>query len=179
MKRSGLAVTFGALALAFSGRAHADDPRFWANDVRTVFVIGKNIDRDEVNYGIHLDKDCIPIGNEPIYVYWRQNEQGPNVTEDLNALDRTVYGIKGQWVTKRSPDESKVLMTLRATSERSIAVITRKRDGKCVADPIATINGAPARLDRVFVHVAGFLSVDWIEIRGVASGKPVVERVKR
>ena len=164
------------------GVARADDPRFWSNDVRTLFAIGKNIDRDEVQYGIHLDKDCVPIGNEPIYAYWRQIEQGPNVTEDLNALDRTVYGIKGQWVTKRSrsaDEESKVLMTLRATSDRSIAVITRKRDGKCIADPIATINGGPARLERVFVHIAGFLSVDWIDIKGTVSGKPVVEHVKR
>jgi hypothetical protein len=175
-----IALAVIACSLGVGSDAHAD-ARFWANDIRTLFVIAKNIDRDEVQYGIHLDKDCAPIGAEPLYAYWRQLEQGPDVTEDLNVLDKTVYGIDKQWVTKRSPDENKVLMTLKATPTRGIAVITRKRDGKCVAESIATINGKPARLDRVFVHVPGFLRVDWIEIRGVdiASGQPAVERVNR
>lgn len=169
-----------ALALStLSGLAAAGDPRFWANDIRTLFFIGKSDDRDEVHYGIHLDKDCMPIGNEPVYVYWQQIEQGPNVTEDLNFLDRTVYGVKSQSVTKRSPEESRVVMTLRATSDRSITVVTKKQEGQCVADSIAMIGGVPARLDRVFVHVAGWLSVDWIDIKGTVSGRPIVERVKR
>jgi hypothetical protein len=158
--------------------AHAGDPRFGPNDIPTLFVIGKSDDRNEVQYGIHLDKECVPIGSEPVYAYWRQLERGPNITEDLNMLDRTVYGIKEQKVLKRSPEESKVLMTLKATPERAVAVFTRRRDDKCVAESIAFINNAPARLERVFVHVAGFLKVDWIEIRGLANGKPVVERVK-
>lgn len=169
-----------ACSLVLGNVARAD-ARFGTNDIRTVFVIAKNIDRDEVQYGIHLDKDCSPVGSEPVYAYWRQLEQGPDVTEDLNLLDRTVYGIDKQGVTKRSPEESKVLMTLKATPTRGIAIVTRRREGKCVADSIAFVNGKPARLERVFVHVPGFMRVDWIEIRGVdlATGRPVVERVNR
>jgi hypothetical protein len=158
--------------------ARADDPRFHPNDVRSVFLIGKSDDRDEVHYGIHLDKDCVPVGEQPVYAYWLQVEKGPNITEDLNLLDRSVYGVKGQSVTRRSTDESKVLMTVKAAPDRTVAIVLHKQDGKCIADPIATINSAPARLDRVFIHIAGFLRVDWVEIRGVANGKPVVERVK-
>jgi len=167
-----------ATALAVAPSARADDPRFGRHDIRSLFVIGKNIDRDEVRYGIHLDPDCQPRGAEPIYAYWQQIEQGPDVVEDLNFLDRTVYGIKEQRVTKRSPEESKVLMTLKATPDRAVAVVVRRREGRCVADSIAFINAVPALLDRVFVHVAGFLKVDWVEIRGRVDGKPVVERVK-
>jgi hypothetical protein len=178
-KKSALALALFVLAL--TPAAQAEDPRFGPNDIRTLFVIGKNIDRNEVHYGIRLDKDCVPVGNEPLYAYWRQVERGPNITEDLNFLDRTVYGIKEQKIVKRSPDESKILMTLKATSDRMVAVITHRRDGKCVAESIATINGKPARVERVFVHVPGFMRVDWIEIRGldVATEKPVVERVNR
>jgi hypothetical protein len=157
------------------------DPRFGPNDLPSLFEIGKNIDRNVVRYGIHLDKDCVPIGEEPLYAYWRQFEKGPGVNEDLNFLDKTVYGIKGQWIVKRSVDGSKVLMTLRST-DRPIAVIVNKNeDGKCVAQTIAKINGEQAHLDRVFVHVPGFMRVDWIEIRGitVATGKVIVERVNR
>ena len=166
--------------VTFSASAAADS-RFGPNDVRTLFEIGKNLDRNVVQYGIRLDKDCVPVGDEPIYAYWRQFEKGPDVTEDLNFLDKQGYGIKGEWVVKRDPAGSKVLMTLRAT-DRPIAVLVKKNDdGKCVADTIAKINGEQAHLERVFVHVAGFLKIDWIEIRGtsVASGKPAIERVNR
>src|SRR5579862_229788 len=97
--RGGLVVA--CLAVPFV--AQADSNRFGPTDVQTLFVIGKNLDRNEVQYGIRLDKDCVPVGKEPLYAYWRQFEKGPNVTEDLNFLDRTVYGIGGQWVTERSP----------------------------------------------------------------------------
>ena len=166
------------VASAWAPRASADDARFGKHDVRSLFVIGKNIDRDEVRYGVHLDEDCRPRGSEPIYAYWQQLVQGADVVEDLTFLDRTVYGIKEQRVTKRAPEESKVLMTLKATPDRMIAVLVHRRDGRCVADSIAFINAVPSFLDRVFVHVAGFLKVDWVEIRGRLNGKPVVERVK-
>lgn len=182
VKRILLAPLALSATVAFAATALADASRFGPNDVRTLFAIGKNLDRNEVQYGIRLDKDCVPVGDEPVYAYWRQFEQGPEVTEDLNFLDKQGYGIKGEWVTKRAADGSKVLMKLRATEDRGIAVIVKKADnGKCVGDAIATINGQPAHLSRVFVHVAGFLKVDWIEIKGtnVANGQAVVERINR
>ncbi len=175
--RLGARLAFVAI-VTYAGVAAADS-RFGPYDVRTLFEIGKNLDRNVVQYGIRLDKDCVPIGDEPIYAYWRQFEKGPDVTEDLNFLDKQGYGIKGEWVTKRDPAGSKVLMTLRAT-DRPIAVLVKKGDdGKCVGDSIAKINGEQAHLEKVFVHVKSWLNVDWVEIRGtsVASGKPIVERV--
>jgi hypothetical protein len=169
-----------ALAAAVSlapAVARASESRFGKHDIQTLFAIGKNLDRNEVQYGIRLDQNCVPYGDAPVYAYWRQYEEGPTVTEDLNMLDRTVYGIKSQAVVKRSPDESKVLMTIKAT-DRTIAVVTHNRNGKCVADPIALINGSPARLERVFVHVKSWLNVDWIEIKGSANGQTIVERIK-
>ena len=179
MPRRGARVIFGAV-IAYAATAQAES-RFGPHDVRTLYEIGKNLDKNVVQYGIRLDKDCVPVGNEPIYAYWRQFEQGPEVTEDLNFLDKQGYGIKGEWVTKRSAEGSKVLMTLRATDRPVAILVKRSDDGRCVGDAIATINGAPAHLERVFVHVAGFLKVDWVEIRGtsVADGKPVAERVNR
>jgi hypothetical protein len=167
----------GAIAALAPASAEAEESRFGRYDIQTLFAIGKNVDRNEVQYGIRLDQDCVPYGDAPVYGYWRQYEQGPSVTENLNMLDRTVYGIKNQTVVKRGADESKVLMTLRST-DRPIAVVTHKRDGKCVAETYAHINGISALLHTVFVHVAGFLSVDWIEIRGTASGRPIIEHVK-
>lgn len=172
-------VALGVVSVVFLvTAARAADPRFGPNDIHTLFVVGKSDDRNEVQYGIHLDASCTPIGEAPVYAYWRQLERGPDVTEDLNMLDRTVYGVREQRVLVRSAQESKVLMTIKATPTRGIAIFVRKRDGKCVPEVIATINGSASLLERVFVHVAGFLSVDWIEIRGQLNGQPVVEHVK-
>lgn len=160
--------------------AQADESRFGPNDVRTVFAIGKNLDRNEVQYGVRLDNQCRPESNEPVYAYWRQFEQGPNVTEDLNFLDKTAYGIKSQSIQLQTDRGTKIVMTLRATSERGIAVVVRKDGATCTAEALAFINNTPARLTRVYVHVAGFLSVDYIELIGTRldNGKPVVERIQ-
>jgi len=156
--------------------AHAD-PTFGPNDIRTLFAIKKSENKNEVHYGIHLDPNCVPIGDEPIFAYWQDFEKGPNVLADLTLFEKSAYGIKGQWVRKRSAEESKVLMSLKATPDRGILVTTSKKNGKCVAESLATINKEPALLEQVFVHIAGFLSVDWIELRGFRMGKPSVERV--
>ncbi|HSO36709.1 MAG TPA: DUF4833 domain-containing protein [Labilithrix sp.] len=158
--------------------AHAD-PSFGANDIRTLFAIKKSENKNEVHYGIHLDAACLPVGEAPIFAYWQDYEKGPNVVADLGMLEKSAYGIKGQWVKKRTAEESKILMSLNATPDRGIMITTTKKDGKCVSETLATINKEPALLEQVFVHIAGFLSVDWIELRGLRFGKPMVERVRR
>lgn len=159
--------------------AHAEG-RFGPHDIRTLFVIGKNLDRNEVQYGLRLDKDCVPIGDEPVYAYWRQYEKGPEVTEDLNFLDRTGYGIKDQKVEQRSPAGSKVTMRLRATSDRSIGIYVRKEGEKCVAEPMTYIAGTAAQLQRIHVQLSGPLSIQYIDIRGLRADnrQPINERAK-
>jgi hypothetical protein len=159
--------------------AHAEG-RFGQFDVRTLFAIGKNTDRNEVQYGIRLDKDCVPQGDEPIYAYWRQYEKGPEVTEDLNFLDKTGYGIKDQRVEQRSPGGSKVVMRLRATSDRSIGVYVKKDGATCVAEPVTYISGVSARLQKIHVQLSGPLSIDYIDIRGVRTDnkQPINEKTK-
>ncbi|APR79274.1 Hypothetical protein A7982_04621 [Minicystis rosea] len=170
-----MVVGFAALAPT----AHAEG-RFGPHDIRTMFVIGKNLDRNEVQYGIRLDKDCVPIGDEPVYAYWRQYEKGPEVTEDLNFLDRTGYGIKDQKVEQRAATGSKVMMRLRATSDRSIGIYIRKEGEKCVADPMTYIAGTAAQLQRIHVQLSGPLSIQYIDIRGLRADnkQPINERAK-
>jgi hypothetical protein len=154
--------------------------RFGPYDIRTLFAIDKSNDRNRVEYGIRLDKDCVPAGSEPVYAYWRQYERGPEVTDDLNFGDRTVYGIKDQHVDVQPGGGTRVVIRLRATSSRSIGIYVRKERGVCVADSMTFIAGTPARLNLIHVELAGFLSVRWIELRGqrTDSGQPIVERVK-
>jgi hypothetical protein len=173
-----LSLLAGSLLLASGGVRAADAPTFGPNDVRTLFYIAKSDDRDEVHYGIHLDKNCLPVGGSPVFAYWQQIEQGPNVVEELNTLDRTVYGIDRQNVAKRAADESVVTMAIRAASDRTVTISIRRQNDKCVVESMGLIAGTRAQVERVFIHIAGFLRVDWIEIRGSANGKVIVERVK-
>jgi hypothetical protein len=174
-----MAALAALLALGAAPLAHAAG-RFGPYDVRTMFVIGKNTDRNEVQFGIRLDADCVPIGDEPIYAYWRQFEKGPDVTEDLNFLDKTGYGIKGQTVEQRSASGSKVVLRLRATSDRSIAVYTRKEGNACVADAVSYISGVSSHLKRIHVQLTGPISIAYIEISGTRTDNnpPIVERAR-
>ena len=173
------AIILFSMVTFFSFAAQADDYNpFLPGDIRVLFVVKKNTNRNEVGYGIHLDKQCQPVGEEPIFAYWRQFERSPTAIDELTFLDKTVYGIKSQKILNRTPEESKVLMTIKAASDRGIAIITKMSEGKCVAKTIAFINGTPGNLESVFVHVPGFMSVDWIELRGTVDGKEAIERIK-
>lgn len=170
----------GALALSCLPGSAGAEGRFGPHDVRSFFGIGKNTDRNEVQYGIRLDKDCLPVGDEPIYAYWRQYEKGPEVTADLNFLDRTGYGIKRQKVEVRAASGSRVSMVLRATSKRAIALSVRKENNVCVGEALAYINGVSARLEHIHVQLSGPISIDWIDIIGkrVDDRRPIAERTK-
>jgi hypothetical protein len=177
---SAVALAVGcAIAIAPADSASADE-RFGAYDVHTLFAIDKNTDRNQVQYGIRLDRDCVPRGSEPVYAYWRQFERGADVTDDLNFLDRTVYGIKDQHVAAQPGGITRVVIRLRATSDRAIGVYVRKENGACVGDAVTYIGGISARLRLVHVELAGPFSVSWIELRGAKTdgGQPIVERVK-
>jgi len=168
------------LAVASAGRLALADARFGPHDIRALFAIDKSDDRNRVEYGIRLDQNCVPRESAPVYAYWRQVERGPEVTDDLNLTDRTVYGIKDQQISAQPGGGTRVVIRLRATSSRSIGIYVRKRNGVCLADSTTFIAGAAARLRLIHVQLAGPLSVSWIELRGerTDSGQPIVERIK-
>lgn len=170
----------GALGLTLLGPGAAAEGRFGPHDVRTLFVIGKNTDRNEVQYGIRLDAACVPVGDEPVYAYWRQYEKGPEITEDLNFLDRTGYGIRKQKVEQRSASGSRVVLSLRATSDRSMAIQVRKEGNACAGEAHTYISGVPAKLARIHIQLSGPLSIDYIDIRGTRldNKQPISERAK-
>jgi hypothetical protein len=169
-----------SLAVGVAGRSALASARFGPYDVRTLFAIDKSNDRNRVEYGIRLDQDCVPQGNNPVYAYWRQIERGPEVTDDLNFNDRTVYGVQRQHVSAEPGGGTRIVIRLRATSNRSIGIFARKANGVCVADSTTFISGVAARLRLVHVELAGPLSVKWVELRGQRSDndESIVERVK-
>src|SRR5215510_9294156 len=83
--------------------APANEPRFGANDLETLFFISKSDDKNRVDYGMRLDSRCAPSGEEPVFPYWREFEPPPPVrTKPMSAFSKMGYGISTQRVVRRT-----------------------------------------------------------------------------
>jgi Domain of unknown function (DUF4833) len=167
-----------SLALLLAQTPALANPRVGRHDVPTLFAIGKNTDRNQVQYGIRLDDHCMPIGSAPVYAYWRQFEKGPEVLEDLNFLDRIAYGIADQ---RANGDAAapRIVLRLRAAAHRLIAVYPYRDGDRCAAHSMTIIAGGPAQLHEIHVQLSGPISVAWVDLVGTRDdGSPAVERVK-
>jgi hypothetical protein len=174
------ACLFGAI-VAIAPSARADDVVFGPHDVATVFFISKSDDKNRVDFGIHLDGDCVPVGGSAVFSYWREFEHAPPVRlHGLSLLDKIPYGIDGQGLVARTPAGADYVVRLKKF-DRPIGIATRKEaDGTCTAKARAQIQGAVAEFVSVYAKLAGLFSVDYIDIHGKdASGAPIVERVKK
>lgn len=166
-----------ALFLAFASLAYAT-PRIGAHDLPTLFYVAKSDDRNRVDYGVRLDASCSPVGEEPMFAYWRRFEPGQDPLGDLNLLDRTIYGIAQQEVRTRAANGSWIEVSLRALPSRRVLVLVQRAGDRCVGAAQTDIRGRESILDHVFVQLRGPASIDHAMIRGEdrASGEPVSER---
>jgi hypothetical protein len=162
--------------------ANADEVRFGAHDVATVFFISKSDDNNRVDYGIRLDADCIPVGNSAVFGYWREFEHAPPVRiTSWSFLDKIPYGFSDQGLVSRTPTGADYFVRLKQF-DRTIAIATKKEaDGTCSATPRAKIGGAVAQLVFVYAKLAGPFSVSYIDIHGkdFATGAAILERVNK
>lgn len=154
------------------------DPTFGEHDVRTVFHIAKSDDRNRVDYGIHLDDRCRPVGSQPIYAYWHRFEPGAARYGDLNAFDAQVYGIVRQEVRSRASTGTWTEMRIGAMPNLSILVLTQRVGDRCVARARIDVNDRPAYVDRVFVQLDPPFGISHVVFSGVdvESARPVSER---
>lgn len=165
-----------ALSLV-AGLAHAT-PRIGAHDLPTLFYVAKSDDRNRVDYGVHLDASCSPVGEEPLFAYWRRFEPGQDPLGDLNVLDRTIYGIARQEVRTRAANGSWIEVSLRALPSRRVLILVQRAGDRCVGAAQTDIRGRESILDHVFVQLAGPASIDHAMIRGEEreSGHAISER---
>ena len=107
-------------ASLFAPAAQGNESR----DVESVFYVAKSENKNQVHYGIALDAWCAPVGDTPVFVYWRMREVGPSVTESLLPREVPAYGLAEQRVLDRSPDGGRVTIALRALPSRPIVITT-------------------------------------------------------
>jgi len=162
--------------------APAGEVHFGANDIPTLFFISKSEDRNRADYGMRLDGRCAPLGNEPVFPYWREFEPPPPVrTRPMSEFSKLGYGISTQQVVRRTETGGETAIKLKQVG-RSISITTsRGSNGRCAALVRMTIGKVPqAELLSVFVKLSGPLKVAYLDIKGRdrATGKPIEERLK-
>lgn len=174
-------VSLAAAGLAFAttvlvAPVAGGDP---AGAVASVFFVAKSENKNQVHYGIHVDASCAPAGAQPVFVYWRMLERGPQATEPLLWQEQGAYGVAEQRVADRAPEGGRVLVRLNALPNRSVTVATTRRDGVCRADATVVIGGARATLERVYAKLRWPFGVDYLEVAGraVSDGHAVQERI--
>ena len=139
------------------------------SEIASALSIAKSSNKNQVHYAVQVDDACAPSGAAPVHPYWRMLEKSPDATEPLGGMEQRAFGIARQDV---SGDD--VRISLRALPARPITIHTvRGADGKCTSTASATINGAPARIDSVYVKTK-FLGVDYVQLTGVATDGSVV-----
>lgn len=148
--------------------------------VRSVFFIAKSENKNQVHYGVRVDAQCRVKGSEPVYGYWRDLEEGPQVTSKLLAQEQPAYGVTRPRKIENGAQGGKVLFGLRGFPDRSITIQTFAHDGECKAWAMTEIKKTPAILRSLYVELGFLFSIDYVILRGVriGDGGPVQEKVE-
>ncbi len=102
-------------------------------------------------------------------------------TKELSFLDKIPYGISEQRALSRTAAGGEHLLRLKQF-DRPIVITTKKEANRsCSAITRSAVNGSQAQLLSVFAKLAGFASVEYIDVFGkdLQSGAAVTERIKK
>ncbi len=157
-------------------------PGFGPFDVQTAFYISKSNDRDRVDYAMRLDQHCIPIGDTSMFPYWRELEHAPPVrSHPLSFIQYMAYGLSEQQLLARSESGGRYRVNLKQVDRPVLIVTAKDTERHCTTTAFARIHGVPnAKLDHIFVKVAGPMSVDYVDVYGSdpKTGAVLVERIQ-
>lgn len=136
-----------------------------------LFYVSRNLNRNIIVYDLRLKNGTLDV-DEPLHVYWYNQEHNPVTTNELNFIQRKMaYGYS---VTKKGDNE--VYVKLKAYGKREVRIC--KHNGKWVA--LATINGKECILTEIYAQCPNKTSCDYLELRGkaVTDGSVQKEKVK-
>jgi Domain of unknown function (DUF4833) len=185
IRGSALGALLGVAFLRASD-ACAGQPAPASFDIPTVFYISKSDDHNRVDYGIHLDSQCVPTNDDAIFQYWRVFEKAPPVrVVALGAFDHIAYGISEQRTLRKTASGAVYSLRLRQFQKLPIDIITTRRpDGRCSSQARTAINGKESELTSVFVSLGKkslIPSVEFIDVFGkdLQTGQDVSERIRK
>lgn len=141
-----------------------------------LFSISKSENKNQVAFAVRLDAECRPLGEAPVYAYWRMLERSPAAVEPLLPVEQGAYGIGHQRVVERGESGGAVRFALRALPDRGIVVHTAHQGSMCAAAASTRIADIPARLFNVHARIAWPFGVDSLLITGWAESDGRVVR---
>lgn len=152
---------------------------FAASDVRSMFHISKSQNQNEVHYGLRLNAACIPVGESPVFAYWRELEEGPDRISELLDREQAPYGVAPGQVVATTRGKPHVDFRLRPFPERSLIALPKRQGRRCVASVITNIADRPAVLESIHVALGFLWQVDSLTITGHATdGTPLREVIR-
>lgn len=176
-----LALAGTALALC-GAEVAAMDPKFGPNDIETLFYISKSDDKNRVDYGLRLDANCQPVGDDPVFPYWREFENAPPVkTHSLKFFEYAGYGVVGLKVAKNEGGAD-ITLKLKPLSREIVISTGKGPDGKCravVRTTIADVQGA--ELKSAYLKLKFGWTVEYADVFGKhpVTGADLTERLKQ
>jgi hypothetical protein len=149
--------------------------------ISSVFHIEKSENKNQVHYAVRVDEACRPIGQHPVYGYWRELERGPSVVSELLERERPAYGLAEPRRIERHASGGQVQLSLRALPARPVLIELFQLAASCGARAIVAIKKQPAMLTSVYVDVGLLFSVNHVIVRGLrlADGEPIEEKLQQ
>jgi hypothetical protein len=141
-----------------------------------LFFVSKSENKNRVAYAVRVDGECRPLGETPVYAYWRMLERSPDAVEPLLRWEERAYGLGHQHVVPLGESGGTVIVALRSLPDRTIVVRTRRRDTTCLAEATTRIADTLARLFMVHAQLAWPFGVASLEIVGWAQSDGHVVR---
>ena len=151
---------------------------FGSRDARSVFIVTKSENKNQVHYGVHLDALCKPIGSAPVFGYWRMLE-GRGEIEPILPLEEAAYGVSDGQTIERGLDTTTIRMKLRAFSHRPLAIVVKRINGRCDAVATGKIAGTDARILSVHVKLRWPFGIEYLLVRGLDAEHRSIEEFVR
>lgn len=136
-----------------------------------LFFISRNLNKNIIVYDVQQKNGTLDL-DDPIHVYWYNQEKNPVTTNELSFIQRKLaYGY-----SVASKGSNEVYVKLKAYGKRKIHICKQK--GEWVA--LVTINGKECVLTEIYAHCPSRTSCDYVELRGkaVSDGSVQKEKVK-
>jgi hypothetical protein len=159
--------------------ANANPPGAIWSPAQSVFHISKSENRNEVHYAVRVDSACHPVGQQPVFGYWRDFEKGPRAVSPLLSHEQPAYGLTPPRAIEQTPTGGRVRVSLRAFPDRSLSIETQRQGATCQARAATTLQNQPAVLNSIFVKIGFLFSVEFAIARGLrlSDGQPVQEKM--
>ena len=179
--RPWLAIPVMCLCL-LSSSTRAENAPVTGRPIDSVFFIEKSENRNQVHYGVHVDRNCAPVGDEPVYGYWRNLEEGHDARSALLSIEQRGYGVSSVRSKARATGGGSVQFVLRGLAGRRIVIDTFATAQGCRAVAAARILDQVAELHSIYVKLGGLLNfqVDRLVLRGtgLSTRAELVETVR-